>query len=162
VVSQQGDHLSLFSASGEQSAGSNARNQLRCTDAQETDGSNAYLATALHLMCEQLPVYLARHNRRNDVGQPVRARYSPYLPTGRRGVSGMHEIAPCDAPPPTLTNVCSFQIGRLLIGVHRGPLWVCGRCFAPAKARGTRLKGTPVGCSAIDGFPGEVESTTKA
>src|ERR1700693_2832298 len=54
------------------------------------------------------------------------ARTSPVQPIPRRpaGVSGMQEIAPCDAPAPTLTNVCFFQIGRLLIGEHRGPLWV--------------------------------------
>jgi len=59
----------------------------------------------------------------NDMGQPVRA-WCSQSPAGPAGVSGMQEIAPCDAPAPTLTNVCFFQIGRLLIGEYRGPLWV--------------------------------------
>jgi hypothetical protein len=54
VVSRGIAHLSLFSDSGEQSAGSNARNQLRCAGAQEVDSSNACLATAPHPMREQL------------------------------------------------------------------------------------------------------------
>lgn len=43
------------------------------------------------------------------MGHPVRA-WCSQSPAGPVGVSGMQEIAPCDAP--TLTNVGFFQIGR--------------------------------------------------
>ena len=56
------------------------------------------------------------------MGQSVRA-WCSQSPARPAGVSGMQAIAPCDAPAPTLTNVCFFQIRRLLIGEHRGPLW---------------------------------------
>jgi hypothetical protein len=86
------------------------------------------------------------------LGQP----YEPgaaNLPPGRGG-QWMQEIAPCDAPAPTLTNVCAFQIGWLLIGVHRGPLWVADVVSRRRKPEVQRFKGTTVGCSAIAGFPG--------
>jgi len=64
------------------------------------------------------------------MGQPLRA-WCSQSPAGPAGVSGMQEIAPCDAPALTLRNVGFFQIERLLIGEYRGPLWVRHRLRTP-------------------------------